>query len=140
MSNKYSRDSSKMKKLDNYKKRKVQSAGAALQYYVAQDVKFKNSHLIGYGSTIDKDKGIKWFNEGLTLEDAPEELINSISFVNGFNYAYRIKLVNDTLYKTGVEYFERGISLIDVPEKYIDNEFFMDGYNKAKDKYNGKKI
>ena len=140
MSNKYSRDSGKMSKLNNYKKRKVHSAGAALQYYVAQDVKFKNRHLIGYGSTIDKDKGIKWFNEGLTLEDAPEELRNSISFVNGFNYAYRIKLVNDTLYKTGVEYFERGISLIDVPEKYIDNEFFMDGYNKAKDKCNGKKI
>ena len=38
-------------------------------------------------------------------------------FWNGYNYAYRIKLVNDTLYKTGIEYFERGISLIDVPER-----------------------
>ena len=132
MSNKYSRDSSKMKKLDNYKKNRVHSAGAALQYYVAQDVKLKNSRLKGYGSTIDKDKGIKWFNEGLTLEDAPEELRNNISFVNGFNYAYRIKLVNDTLYKTGIEYFERGISLIDVPEKYINNPYFMDGYNSCK--------
>ena len=132
MSDRNSRDSSKMKKLDNYKKNRVHSAGAALQYYVAQDVKFKNRNSKGYGNSVDKDKGIKWFNEGLTLEDAPEELRNSISFVNGFNYAYRIKLVNDTLYKTGIEYFERGISLIDVPEKYIDNEYFMDGYNSCK--------
>lgn len=132
MSYKYSRDSSKMKKLDNYRKNRIQSAGAALQYYVSQDVKFKNKQLKSYGNSIDKDKGINWFNEGLSLDDAPEELRNNVSFVNGFNYAYRIKLVNDTLYKTGVEYFERGVSLIDVPEKYTDNKYFMDGYNSCK--------
>ena len=130
MADKYSRNSSKMRKQDNYRKYSGQSASEILQYYVSQDVKAKKNALKhGYNSPSDKDKGIKWFNEGLTLEDAPLELQNNVSFIAGFNYAKRIKLVNDTLYNTGMEYFDRGILLENSPINYRNNEYFIAGYN-----------
>lgn len=128
-------DSFRMKKLDNYRKNRIKSAGGALQYSVSQDVKLKNKSLKhGYNSPIDKDKGIKWFNDGLSLEDAPDELRNSISFVNGFNYAYRMKLINDKLFELGIEYYNKGIALYNIPEKYSDNMYFIDGYNSCNKK------
>lgn len=126
-------DSFKMKRQDNYKKNKIQSAGCALQYSVSQDVKIKKkASKHGYNSPIDKEKGIKWFNDGYAFEDAPEDMKNNVSFVNGYNYAYRIKLINDKLFELGVEYYNKGIALYNIPEKYSDNMYFMDGYNSYK--------
>ena len=127
------KDSAKISRQRNCQKYSERSARAALQYYVAKDVNYKNNSIKhGYNSSIDKDKGIKWFNDGYTLEDAPEDMKNNVSFLNGYNYAYRIKLINDKLFELGVEYYNKGIALCNIPEKYSDNMYFMDGYNSCK--------
>lgn len=134
-------DSFKMKKQYNHKKDKGKAAACALQYYVSQDVKLKNKTLkYGYNNPVDKEKGIKWFNDGFTLEDAPDDMRNNISFVNGFNYAYRINLINEKLFELGIEYYNKGIPLYNIPEKYSDNTYFMDGYNNAMKKIGNKKL
>ena len=130
MGNKSGINNNKLKKQDNYRKYGGKAARESLQYYVSKDVRRKNA--IGkhsYNNEEDKKKGIEWFNNGLSLEDASEDMRNNVSFVAGFNRAYRIKLVNDSLYNLGREYFDRGISLDNVPENYRNNEFFIAGYN-----------
>ena len=39
------------------------------------------------------NKGLKWFNSGLSLEDAPEELRNNSNFINGFKKGERLVLI-----------------------------------------------
>ena len=132
MARKNGRDNSKMKRQDNYRKYSGIAVRNTLQYYVSQDVKRKNNSVKhSYNNEMDRQKGLQWFNSGLLLDDAPEELRNNKSFIDGFNKGYRIKLVNDNLYDLGREYFERGISLEDAPKNYINNPYFIDGYNKA---------
>ena len=41
------------------------------------------------------DKGTTWFDSGLTLDEAPENLKNNRSFINGFNYGKRLSLVKE---------------------------------------------
>jgi len=55
--------------------------------------KFKN-----YNKTKDLEifnLGIKWFEEGLSLEDADDNYKNHISFVNGYNVAKRRSFINE---------------------------------------------
>lgn len=105
---------------------------------VANDIKQKDTTL-GYRFT-DKnfDKGMLWFDSGLSLEEAPEELKKDGSFIKGFNRGKTIKLVNDTLYAYGEEFYLRGVELEDTPEKYRDNEYFIAGYNDAVNNYRKK--
>lgn len=83
-------------------------------------------------------KGVKWFESGLSLADAPLEMGNHDSFISGYNHGQRVKFVNDSLYDMGIDYFERGISLLEVPDNYKNNKFFLDGYN-SKNMNNGRK-
>lgn len=130
MSRKNGMNSNKIKKQKNIQKYSSVAAQQTLQYYVSKDVKSKkNGPKRGYNNSVDKDKGIQWFNEGLALDEAPEELRNNISFLNGFNYAYRLKLINDKLYELGIEYYNNGVPLYNIPEKYSENEYFLKGYN-----------
>ena len=39
------------------------------------------------------NKGIEWFNEGLSLDDAPEELKNNTNFINGSNKGKRLAII-----------------------------------------------
>lgn len=39
------------------------------------------------------EKGMAWFESGLTLDDAPEELRNNTNFINGFNKGKRLQLI-----------------------------------------------
>ena len=39
------------------------------------------------------NKGIEWFNSGLPLEDAPENLRNNTNFINGFKKGERLVLI-----------------------------------------------
>ena len=76
-------------------------------------------------------KGIEWFNSGLTLEEASEELRKNGSFIKGFQRGKTIRLVNDNLYNTGFDYYLRGGLLEDAPENYRTNDYFIAGYEDA---------
>ena len=107
-----------------------------LQYYVAQDVKKKqNSHKHGYNSPVDKEKGMQWFYEGMKLDDATDEMKTNVSFVAGYNMAYRQHLVNSQLYELGRKYFDDGCSIENIPDKYRNNEMLLKGYNDRMNNY-----
>lgn len=132
MSMKDSIDTNLNRKKDILHKYKGIEHRNTLQYYVAQDVKRKqNSHKHGYNSPLDKEKGKQWFYDGMKFDDAPEEMKTNVSFVAGYNWAYRQQLVNNELYELGKEYFEKGVSVTLVPDIYQDNEYFLKGYNDA---------
>ena len=51
-----------------------------------------------YNKTKDENifnLGIKWFEEGLFLEDADENYKNHLSFINGYNVAKRRQQVSE---------------------------------------------
>ena len=51
------------------------------------------------------DKGIEWFESGLSLDDAHDDMKNNTNFVNGFNKAKRLNDINNMLYNDGKEFF-----------------------------------
>lgn len=118
---------SRRKEMDN-KKYFVKDKRTALQYGVAQDIK-PDTHF-----RFDDDfiKGIEWFNSGLSLDDASEELRNNNSFCKGYARGEFESIQKKKLYDTGVEFFEKGVVIEEIPKNYRDNEIFMDGYNDAK--------
>ena len=72
-----------------------------IQYY--QEQKLKN---LGYSKNFDSKlylKGEEWYNSGLTLADAPEELINNKSFINGYKRGERIALAKELEQKIRVK-------------------------------------
>ena len=105
---------------------------------VAKDRRLKH---LEHMPVADKDifnKGYTWFENGLLLEDAPEELRENFNFVNGFDKAKRVIAINEELMALGMEWYESGFSLEDAPENYKNNEYFVSGYNTRKDKVIGK--
>lgn len=85
-------------------------------------------------------KGYEWFNNGLSLDEAPDDMKNNFNFVNGFEKARRIKNINENLEMLGTEWFESGLSLDNAPVSYINNPYFIEGYNKAKNNSSGKNL
>ena len=83
------------------------------------------------------NNGMKWFSEGMTLEDAPKEIRENPNFVNGFQLAARKNKINKTLEISGAEWYFSGHALEDANPGYLDNEYFVKGYNDAKN--NGKR-
>lgn len=101
---------------------------------IAKDIKNKNPN---WKYNIDDlTRGQKWFESGLSLDDANDEDKNNDAFVAGFNKGKRIQFVNQQLYELGKEYFERGDSLENIPETYKNNEYFMSGYLNSVSKKN----
>ena len=101
------------------------------QTRVAKDIKqkdYKNKLTYRFNEK-DFNDGIRWFESGLSLDEASEDLRNNDSFIAGFEKGKWIQYVNQQAYNTGIEYFERGISFDDIPDNYKHNEFFMNGYN-----------
>ena len=89
---------------------------------------------LGEKRSFDREsfnKGTQFFNDGLSLEDAPLELKDNIDFINGFNRAKRISEINESLRLLGAEWRQNGISLDCVPENYRNNPYFIDGYNNS---------
>lgn len=41
------------------------------------------------------EEGQKWFDSGLSLEDAPDNLRKNLNFINGFKRGERLALIND---------------------------------------------
>jgi len=84
------------------------------------------------------NKGKLWFNEGLSLEEAPDNLKNNVSFVAGYQKAERVKSANELSFKTGIDFYDRGVPFEEIPKIYKNNEFFMNGYNSKSNKTLGK--
>ena len=107
---------------------------------VAQD---RWSKSLEHKKVTDKailDKGFMWFENGLSLDDASDEMKNNFNFVNGYEKAKRMKNINENLAILGFEWFESGLSLDNAPSTYINNPYFIEGYNKASEKHSGKKV
>lgn len=75
------------------------------------------------------EKGSQFFYDGLSLEDAPLELRENVTFINGFKRAKRISEINESLRLLGAEWRQSGIPLDNAPKNYINNPYFIDGYN-----------
>ena len=81
--------------------------------------------------------GMRWFNKGRSLEIAPSNFRNNTNFINGFNRAKTMKLVDDMLslekefYELGRQFCLNKINLDDVNEKYKNNPSFIAGFNDA---------
>lgn len=120
----------------NFDKYGVRRINENLQARIAEDIsREKKKASIVYN--FDKDNFINgklWFNEGFSLDEAPEKLKDNISFISGFKKAERVQYVNNLAYQTGIEYHNNGIPFEEIPEIYIKNEFFMEGYNSKKNK------
>ena len=68
-----------------------------IYHEIEKDTKKKN---LGATQTVpyDKnlyDKGMEWYNSGLTLEDASPEDRNNIHFVNGYERGKRLALIEE---------------------------------------------
>lgn len=78
------------------------------------------------------DKGIEWFESGLSLDDAHDDMKNNTNFVNGFNKAKRLNDINNMLYNDGKEFFRSGCKLENASDKMKNNKYFIQGYNDEK--------
>jgi len=107
----------------------------AAQNRVAKDVKYNER--LGNVTYNDKQKfndGFKWFESGLSIDDAVEKLRKNPNFKAGFDCAERRQNAKQESYKTGLEWFEKGVKLEEIPDMYKNNEYFMNGYNEASKK------
>ena len=107
---------------------------------VALDMRCKNLEHRKVTNIDLFNKGIEWFESGLTLNDADDKMKIDFNFVNGYEKAKRMKNINENLEILGSEWFESGLSLDTAPDTYINNPYFMNGYNKASEKIGNKKL
>ena len=110
-----------VKKYDSFR------ASESLQYRVAKDLK-PDTH---FRFDDDYRDGIKWFNSGLSLEDAPEDLRTNNSFCKGFERGEFESIHNKAMYDEGKKDFSKGIPLEKISDNKKNNEYFMMGYNDA---------
>lgn len=104
-----------------------------LNGYVANDVRNRNPN---WKYNIDDlNRGIEWFESGLSLDDTSVDDRNNEAFVAGFKKGKRIQIVNKQLFELGQEYFDRGFSIGELPDKYRKNEYFLKGYNDRMNSY-----
>lgn len=82
--------------------------------------------------------GEDWFNNGMKLDEAPEELKTNHNFVKGFLRAERIQNIALQQYEMGVEFCRNGIPVEQIPERYRNNPNIIKGYNDASKKRNGR--
>lgn len=85
------------------------------------------------------EKGINWFNEGMSLEEAPDNIKNNTNFIRGYERAKRLALIEGHLYDLGKKYFEDGLEIENIPLKYRNSDSVIKGYNDAKDNNKGRK-
>lgn len=120
----------------NFEKYGLRRISESVQSNLAEDLaREKNRDSIIHN--FDKNslqQGKNWFDEGLSLEDAPENLKKNASFVAGYKKAQRVQYINEQVYNAGVDYYNRGIPFDEIPKIYINNEFFIAGYNSIREK------
>lgn len=86
------------------------------------------------------DSGIEWFNSGLSLNEAPEDMKNNTNFVNGFNKGKRLDDINKIIYNDGKEFFRSGAILEEASDRMKNNKFFIQGYMDEKSLFHGHKL
>lgn len=101
---------------------------------VAKDRRIKNLEHVKEFDKATFEKGLEWFDSGLSLDDADISLRENFNFVNGFEKAKRLKDINDSLRNLGVEWYESGLPLENAPANYVNNSYFIDGYNNSMNK------
>lgn len=84
-----------------------------------------------YNSTIFNG-GMEWFNNGFSLEDAPEDIKKNTNFIRGFDRAKRLRDVERDLFNLGIEFYNDGLPLEQIPENYRNNPTVLSGYESAK--------
>ena len=122
-------------------KEKARGARMSVNFHsklVAKDRKFKNLEHVKVADKNIFNEGYKWFESGLSLDDAPLELRENFNFINGFDKAKRVMAINEELISLGMEWFESGLYLEDAPDNYKNNEYFISGYNMKNNKVIGK--
>jgi hypothetical protein len=78
------------------------------------------------------EMGIKWFDSGLSLDDADDELKNDSSFIKGFNKGKMLKYIEESLYALGIEFYNDGLSIDEIPEMYKNNPRVIQGYENSR--------
>ena len=78
------------------------------------------------------NQGMQWFNSGLPLEEAPDNVKTNTNFVKGYNKAKRIRDVENYLYDLGTSFYMDGIPVEAIPERYRENPFVLKGYTDSK--------
>lgn len=74
------------------------------------------------------EQGEIWYNNGYTLEEAPEKVRNNSNFINGFNRAKRLKNDEACFYNLGVKLYNDGISWEVAQARYGENPVVLRGY------------
>lgn len=77
------------------------------------------------------NQGIEWYNSGLEIKDAPEDIRNNTNFVRGFEKGKRLNEANIAIYEAGRNFFFGGFSLEQASEKMRVNPYFIKGYQDA---------
>ena len=77
------------------------------------------------------NQGTEWYNSGLEIEDAPENIRNNTNFVRGFERARRVSEANNAIYEEGRNFYFGGGSLEQGSEKMRMNPYFVKGYQDA---------
>lgn len=104
------------------------------QAKVAEQIKNDKSMNIAY--LFDRtmlNEGIKFFDDGGLLEEAPVELRENINFIHGYEMAKKKRENRQEVYDLGVKKFVDGVHLGKVSEIYRNNPDFMQGYTDAKE-------
>lgn len=110
---------------NRYDRENIQRRVAA---HVRDENKKKNAN---YQVLIDnkiRHQGKLFFESGLSLDEAPDEMRNNSVFVEGYVKARERK---QEVYDLGVQSFINGVSFNDIPKIYQNNIDFMQGYNDA---------
>ena len=77
------------------------------------------------------NQGIEWYNTGLEISDAPENIRNNTNFVRGFEKGKRVAEVNNAIYESGRNFYFGGADLEQASEKMKSNPYFVKGYQDA---------
>ena len=95
---------------------------------VARDKYYKDlEHEVVRDKTIF-NAGMEWFNNGLSLDDANEDMRNNNSFIEGFEKGKRLDAINKQLFELGKDWYLNGRNINDAPQNYINNKYFCMGY------------
>ena len=77
------------------------------------------------------NKGMAWFDSGLDISDAPEDIRNNTNFIRGFEKGKRVDEINNSIYESGRNLFFSGASFEQASEKMRSNPYFVKGYQDA---------
>ena len=89
----YNHDSAFKKRTDNDMRMRI--SYGKIEKTVSDERELEKMDIARSFSKDIFDKGTAWFDSGLPLSEADENLRINRSFINGFNYGYRLSLVKE---------------------------------------------